>query len=73
MTTPSNRLRAKPVWRRFPIAAALLMLAGLATLSPASAADEPDLIFRRSTVFKFLTPDDKNWMLRKTAEKVFFS
>lgn len=27
--------------------------------SPAVAADEPDLIFRRSTVFKFLSPNDK--------------
>ena len=27
--------------------------------SPASAADEPDLIFRRSTVFKLLSPNDK--------------
>ena len=27
--------------------------------APARAADEPDLIFRRSTVFKFLSPDDK--------------
>ena len=27
--------------------------------SPAFAADEPDLIFRRSTVFKFLSPNDK--------------
>jgi CreA protein len=27
--------------------------------TPASAADEPDLIFRRSTVFKWLTPNDK--------------
>src|SRR5207244_9157905 len=26
---------------------------------PASAADEPDLIFRRSTVFKWLSPNDK--------------
>ena len=26
--------------------------------SPAWAADEPDLIFRRSTVFKLLTPND---------------
>src|SRR5512140_149713 len=26
---------------------------------PALAADEPDLIFRRSTVFKWLTPNDK--------------
>jgi CreA protein len=27
--------------------------------SPAYAADEPDLIFRRSTVFKWLSPNDK--------------
>jgi CreA protein len=27
--------------------------------SPAAAADEPDLIFRRSTVFKWLSPNDK--------------
>jgi CreA protein len=27
--------------------------------SPAFAADEPDLIFRRSTVFKLLSPNDK--------------
>jgi len=26
---------------------------------PAAAADDPDLIFRRSTVFKWLTPNDK--------------
>jgi CreA protein len=35
-----------------------LMLVGLAS-SPALAADEPDLIFRRSTVFKLLSPNDK--------------
>ena len=28
-------------------------------LAPAQAADEPDLIFKRSTVFKWLTPNDK--------------
>jgi hypothetical protein len=33
-------------------------LAGL-SVSSAAAADEPDLIFKRSTVFKWLTPDDK--------------
>src|SRR6185369_8005484 len=27
--------------------------------SPVFAADEPDLIFRRSTVFKWLSPNDK--------------
>jgi CreA protein len=34
---------------------ALLIPAG----TPALAADEPDLIFRRSTVFKWLSPNDK--------------
>ena len=35
-----------------------LLVAGLA-VTPVQAADEPDLIFKRSTVFKFLTPNDK--------------
>src|ERR1700674_5712969 len=47
--------------------AAAVLLALSATLAivaaigagPARAADEPDLIFRRSTVFKLLTPNDK--------------
>ncbi len=38
-------------------------IAGLAVsslaISPAGAADEPDVIFKRSTVFKWLTPNDK--------------
>ena len=38
----------------------LLALACLASqISAAAAADEPDLIFRRSTVFKLLSPNDK--------------
>jgi CreA protein len=37
------------------LALALLLWSG----SPAGAADEPDLIFRRSTVFKLLSPNDK--------------
>jgi CreA protein len=37
----------------------LLLLVGGFVVAPAKAADEPDLIFRRSTVFKFLTPNDK--------------
>ena len=40
----------------------LLVAAGLAAAAaaaPAHAADEPDLIFKRSTVFKWLTPNDK--------------
>jgi CreA protein len=46
---------------RPPSIAVLLMVATLAgqSVSPATAADEPDLIFKRSTVFKWLTPDDK--------------
>lgn len=31
----------------------------LTTALPVRAGDEPDLIFRRSTVFKLLSPDDK--------------
>ena len=39
----------------------LIALSALLTLAgpPARAADEPDLIFRRSTVFKWLSPNDK--------------
>ena len=37
------------------IVAVLVMLSAV----PSRAADEPDLIFKRSTVFKFLTPNDK--------------
>ena len=35
-----------------------IMLAGF-SISQAVAADEPDLIFKRSTVFKLLSPNDK--------------
>ena len=43
-----------------PAAAALLALALVwMAATPVVAADEPDLIFRRSTVFKLLSPDDK--------------
>ncbi|MBN9603147.1 MAG: CreA family protein [Afipia felis] len=42
-------------WCGLACAAALF----LNLVSTAQAADEPDLIFRRSTVFKFLSPDDK--------------
>ena len=45
--------------RRCPAALmAALSLVVLAT-SPGRTADEPDLIFKRSTVFKWLTPNDK--------------
>ena len=39
------------------VAIVVAVLVGLA--SPSLAADEPDLIFKRSTVFKWLTPNDK--------------
>jgi CreA protein len=35
------------------------LFASIALACPALAADEPDLIFKRSTVFKWLTPNDK--------------
>ncbi len=44
-------------WRYF--AALPITFAVLLGLAPALAADEPDLIFKRSTVFKWLTPNDK--------------
>jgi len=43
-------------WR--PLALLVLVLA-LVPGATAFAADEPDLIFRRSTVFKLLSPNDK--------------
>jgi CreA protein len=41
---------------RFVLAAGL---AGIVCVAPALASDQPDLIFRRSTVFKLLSPNDK--------------
>ena len=43
------------------LAAPLLLLVALLTFlwTAARAADEPDLIFRRSTVFKLMSPNDK--------------
>ena len=43
--------------RRFALLLALTLLA--INVAPAHAADEPDLIFKRSTVFKWLSPNDK--------------
>jgi CreA protein len=55
MTCLTSRPR-DGVWRiALLLAIALLAQAG----SPALAADDPDLIFRRSTVFKWLSPNDK--------------
>jgi CreA protein len=42
-------------WKALALVLALAVLSG----SGAFAAEEPDLIFRRSTVFKWLTPNDK--------------
>ncbi|MFG1417393.1 CreA family protein [Xanthobacter sp. V0B-10] len=39
--------------------AAMAAMAGLALSAGAAAAQEPDLILKKSTVWKFLTPDDK--------------
>ncbi len=44
-------------WRAAALVFALVATAIAA--SPGRAADEPDLIFKRSTVFKWLTPNDK--------------
>jgi CreA protein len=41
------------------LALAAAVMAAFALVPAARGADEPDLIFRRSTVFKWLTPNDK--------------
>jgi CreA protein len=49
-------------WNRINIAASALVASLLAVSVPISrayGADEPDVIFKRSTVFKWLTPNDK--------------
>jgi CreA protein len=43
----------------FSLTIAASFFAAFALVSDANSADEPDLIFRRSTVFKWLTPNDK--------------
>jgi CreA protein len=53
----SSRFLGLPSIRLKGLALFLLLLAVPA--SSAIAADEPDLIFRRSTVFKWLSPNDK--------------
>ena len=44
---------------RFRVLMLLAALVMMAALPPVVLAQEPDLIFRRSTVWKFLTPDHK--------------
>ncbi|TAH67414.1 MAG: hypothetical protein EWM45_07690 [Rhodopseudomonas palustris] len=53
MTFRDTRPSRLKIWTLAALAGVLL------TGSVASAADEPDLIFRRSTVFKWLSPNDK--------------
>jgi CreA protein len=43
----------------FAVLAAVFLLVPALAASPARAAEEPDLIFKKSTVFKWLTPNDK--------------
>ena len=52
-----NQPKIRPLAAAFGLALAVFSALGLA--APALAADEPDLIFRRSTVFKWLSPNDK--------------
>ena len=61
MTTCHDRGERRPGRFGQALRAAVLALTGLVALSaaPARSADEPDLIFRRSTVFKLLSPNDK--------------
>jgi len=44
---------------RFSIVGVLALVFGITSVAPAISADEPDLIFKKSTVWKFLTPDHK--------------
>ena len=43
----------------FRLAYALAVMIAVTLAAPARAADEPDLIFRKSTVFHLLSPNDK--------------
>jgi CreA protein len=56
------RLPAFPSLRADPVAGLVMMLALAAAAvfpAPAHAADEPDLIFKKSTVFHWVSPNDK--------------
>ncbi|MBU6456854.1 MAG: CreA family protein [Bradyrhizobium sp.] len=55
MTLPFLRQDVAQPSRRLLAALALVLW----SVSPVLAGDEPDLIFRRSTVFKLLSPNDK--------------
>lgn len=59
--TGSSWWRLQPLRRcwRLGMTGLALGIVAMSAVTPARAADEPDLIFRRSTVFKLLTPNDK--------------
>ena len=51
-----------PLWntgKSFSLTIAATFIAALAFSPNAYSAEEPDVIFKRSTVFKWLTPNDK--------------
>jgi CreA protein len=54
----SQRAACVTARQPIPLLLAVALLAA-AIAAPAAAADEPDLIFRKSTVFKWLSPNDK--------------
>jgi CreA protein len=45
--------------RAFVAALSIVFISAGAIFAPARAAEEPDLIFKKSTVFKWLSPNDK--------------
>jgi CreA protein len=51
--------RTNHTCRKWPAALMAAPLLVVLAASPGRTADEPDLIFKRSTVFKWLTPNDK--------------
>ena len=57
MTGPDGAARFRDLRGLAAVFAVLASLAG--GVLPAKAADEPDLIFRKSTVFKWVSPNDK--------------
>ncbi len=48
-----------PSFTMRPLIAGLVAVLVTLCVLPAQAADQPDLIFKKSTVFKWLTPNDK--------------
>ncbi|MGU3493218.1 CreA family protein [Xanthobacteraceae bacterium A53D] len=58
MSMPSPRLSFRRTLRGAAACAGALAL-GLLALGGAASAQEPDAIFKKSTVWKFMTPDDK--------------